>query len=244
MAVRPEIPKGTGIPISPAVLTGPGSISIWAGGIELAWENLTDAELTAFDRDLVKLAKAFSQSRDLQTIFLEDRDFYLYCASIAKKQLAAGFGGVSPASGQIGMQLIRSKTILGAANWWRSYAAPGWNNVFGSSTVPVDLSTTAAAYGNPQNRVAIAFPKLIGRTIPKLCEAYFHIGPTDYQIFPLSFLGVGDLYIANLPAGVYVGKNGRFWMRGNIEARDVVDGIAPLGLTFAIAEYMVGSGQE
>jgi len=246
MAARPGIdyPKGIGVPISPAVITGPGSISLWAGGIEIAWENLTDAEITIFDRDLVKLAKAFSHERDLQTIFLEDRDTYLYGASIAKKQLAAGFGGVSPASGQIGMQLIRSKTIRGAANWWQSFAAPGWSDVFGSSTAPVDLSTTSAAYGNPQNRVAICFPKLIDRTTPKLLEAYFHIGPTDYQIFPLSFFGVADLFVANLPSGVYVGRNGRFWMRGNIEARDVIEGIAPLGLTFCLAEYMVGAGQE
>ena len=121
---------------------------------------------------------------------------------------------------------------------------PGWNNIFGSSGSPVDLSVATAAYKDPHNRVTVAFPKLICRTNPKLLEAWIHIGPTDYGIFPLNFYGVGDLFIANLPAGVYVGKNGKFYMRGNVEARDVIIGDAPLGLTFALAEYMVGSGQE
>lgn len=237
-------PRGIGVPISPSVVRGPDSISIWAGAVKLAFESLTDDEISVFQRDIVKIARAFSQDRDLQTIFLEDYDFYLYCASIAKKQLDSGFGGVTPGSGEIGMQLIRSKTILGAANWWQSVSSPGWNNIFGSSASPVDLSVTTAAYGNPQNRVTLGFPKLICRTTPKLLESWVHIGPTDYQIFPLHFYGVGDLYIANLPAGIYVGKNGKFYVRGNVEARDVIIGDAPLGLTFALAEYMVGSGQE
>ena len=241
MAVRPGIdyPKGIGVPISPAVITGPGSISFWAGAVEIAWENLTDREITLFDRDLVKIARSFSQSRDLQTLFLEDRDTYLYGLSIAKKQLAAGFGGVSPGSGEIGMQLIRSKLIRGLANWWKSFTDPGWGDVFGSSAAPVDLASTSTDYGNPQNRVTICFPKLIDRTIPKLLEAWFHIGPTNYQIFPLDFFGVSDLYVANIPAAVYVGKNGKFYMRGNIEARDIIEGVAPLGLCFALAEFLV-----
>ena len=246
MAARPGIsyPKGIGVPISPAVITGPGSVSLWAGGIDLAWENLTNPEITIFDRDLVKIARSFSQSRDLQTVFLQDRDTYLYGLSIAKKQLAAGFGGVSPGSGQIGMQLIRSKLILGAANWWQSFTTPGWNDVLRTSASPVDLSSTSTTYGAPQNRATLCFPKLIDRTTPKLLEAYFHIGPTDYSIFPLQFFGVADLFVANLPAAVYVGKNGRFHMRGNIEARNIIEGVAPLGLCFALAEFMVGSGQE
>jgi len=249
MAAKPfvpgvDYPKGIGVPISPAVLSGPGSISLWAGGIELAWENLTDPELAIFDRDLVKLSGYFSQSRDLQMLFLEDRDTYLYAASIAKKQLAAGFGGVSPGSGQIGMQLIRSKLILGAANWLQTFATAGWNNIFGSSSVPVDLSTTSTTYGNPQNRVAISIPKLMDIAAPKLTEAYFHIGPTEYQIFPVGFMAVADLFVARLPAAVYVGKNGKFYMRGNIIGNGVVEGLAPMGMCFALAEFMVGAGQE
>ena len=245
MAARPGInyPQGIGVPISPVVITGPGSISLWAGAVELAWENLTDKEITTFDRDLVKLAGYFSQSRDLRTLFLQDRDTYLYAASVAKKQLDAGFGGVSPGSGEIGMQLIRSLTLLDAANWLQTIDTAGWNDIFGTSTEPVDLGD-ATDYGEPQNRVTICFPKLMDICAPKITEAYFGIGPTVYQIFPIGFFSIADLFVAKLPAAVYVGKNGTFYMRGNIIGNGVVEGIAPLGLTFALAEYMVGSGAE
>ena len=245
MAARPGIdfPKGIGVPISPAVVMGPGSINLWAGAVELAWEHLTDKEITVFARDLVKLAGYFSQSRDLQTIFLEDRDVYLYALSIAKKQLAAGFGGVSAGSGEIGMQLIRSLTLLNAANWLQTIDTTGWNDIFGTADAPINLGATTG-YGEPQNRVCICFPKLMDLTVPKITEAWFHIGPTNYQVFPMGFFSIADLFVAKLPAAVYVGKNGTFYMRGNIIGNGVVEGIAPLGLTFALAEYMVGSGAE
>lgn len=247
------MPRGIGAPIPPHVIAGSGSISVWAGTSSLALENLSEAELNIFYRDIYKIAGHFALSRDLQSIFLEDIDVYLYAAAIAKKQLNAGFGGATPGSGEIGMQLIRSKTIgkmdggstrLAAANWLQTIAAAGWNNIFGSSSDPVDLSSTSTNYGNTQNRVCVVFPKFLDICAPKLTEAYFKVGPTDYPIFPLGFFGMSDLYIARLPAAVFAGVNGKFYMRGNIIGNGVVEGIVPLGLTFAKAEYMVGSGQE
>jgi len=229
---------------NPAGIRAPGTISLWAGGIELAFENLTAEEIAVFDRDLAKMSGYFSQSRDLQNLFLEDRDTYLYCASIAKKQLGTGFGGVTPGSGQIGMQLIRSKLILGAANWLQTISAAGWNNIFGSSSSPVDLSSTSSTYGNPQNRCVLCIPKLMDICAPKITEAWFNVGPTQYPIFPIGLFSVADLFVAKIPAAVYVGKNGRFYMRGNIIGNGVVEGVAPLGICFALSEFITGSGQE
>jgi len=236
--------RGLGAPIPPSVISGQGSVSLWAGGVSVAKEELTEAELHIFDRDLYKIAGIFALERDLQSIFLEDRDVYLYAAAIAKKMLGAGFGGSSPGSGEIGMQLIRSKTILGAANWLQTFATAGWNNIFGTSSVPVDLSSTSTTYGNPQNRVVIVIPKIIDYCVPKLVEYWFHVGPNDYPIHPVGFFSISDLFIARLPAAVFVGKNGKFYMRGNVIGNGVVDGLAPLGLAFVLAEYMVSSGQE
>lgn len=229
----------------PGGIVKPEWVSYIAGtGVSLAFDSLDPNELDIFDRDLVKLAKYFGLARDLKDIFLEDRDVYLYAASIAKKQLGVGFGGAVPGSGQFGMQIIRPKLILGADNWWQTYTALGWNNVLGSSASPVDFSTTSTTYGNPQNRVLAAIPKIVDYTIPKVGEVWFHIGPSDYPIWPVRFMQLSDLWVANLPATVLVGKNGKFYMRGNVEALNVEDGLAPLGLTFALQEFMTGSGQE
>jgi hypothetical protein len=229
----------------PFGVANPGNVTFIAGsGTDLEFENLTVDELAIFDRDLVKLSRYFSQSRDLQMLFLEDRDVYLWAAAIAKKQLATGFGGNVAGSGQFGMQLIRSKPWLGTASWQQAYSAAGWNNVFGTSSSPIDMSATSTTYLNPQNRVVTVFPKLYNSTLPKVREVWFHIGPTDYPIWPIEFSALGDLYVTGLPATPLIVKNGKFYMRGNILGVGVVDGLAPLGLAFALGEFMTGSGQE
>jgi len=229
----------------PFGISNPASVSFIAGtGTELEFTDLEADELTMFDRDLIKMSRYFSQSRDLQMLFLEDRDTYLWAASIAKKALGVGFGGGVPGSGEFGMQFIRSKTWLGAASWLQSYATAGWNNVFGNSTTMIDLSLTSTTYGNPQNRVLNVFPKLYDTSLPKVRELWFHIGPTDYPIWPIEFSAMGDLYVAGLPATPLIVKNGKFYMRGNVLGTGVVDALAPLGLAFALGEYMTGSGQE
>lgn len=229
----------------PTGIAKPELVSFIAGsGVALSFDNLTPRELDIFDRDLVKLAKYFGLQRELAEVFLEDRDAYLYAAAIAKKQLGVGFGGCVPGSGQFGMQMIRPKLILGADTWFQTYTALGWGNILGSSGSPVDFSSTSATYGNPQNRVIAVFPKLVDYCIPKIGEMWMHIGPSDYPIWPIRFMQLSDLYVANLPATALIVKNGKFYMRGNVEALNVVDGMAPLGLTFALAEFMTGSGQE
>lgn len=238
-----------GIPFG---VLNPGSVSFIAGtGAMLDYEDLAPDELNVFDRDLVSIADYFCLSRDLKTVFLEDRDTYLWAASIAKKQLGVGFGGAIAGSGQFGMQLIRAKTVLSttsaiANDWMQTYTAAGWNNVFGSSTAPVDLSATNTTYiGNPQNRTLMAITNLYCTTIPKIREVWFHIGATDYPIWPIEFRNISDFFMAGLPATPLITKNGKFYMRGNVGSIiNSIDGTAALGLTFALAEFMVSSGQE
>jgi len=229
---------------NPFGVTVPKAVSFIAGsGTSLAFDHLSPDEIDIFDLDLIKLSKYFSQNRDLQNLILEDRDTYLWAASIAKKQLNKGFGGSKPGSGEFGMQLIRSQSVLVAADWLRQYSSAGWQNVWGSSSSPIDLSVTTAL--NPQNRLLLVFPKLYNTTIPKLTEIWFHIGPTDYPIWPTLWGAVGDLYIQGLPWTPLITKNNQFYMRGSVgSAIGVVDGSAPLGLAFCDAEYMTGSGQE
>jgi hypothetical protein len=216
-----------------------------AGTTEVpALAELSPDELAIFDRDLVKLAGYFGLSRDLSSLFLADRDIYMIGATIAKKELNAGFGGAVPGSTQFGMGFIRSKTILATSSWLRTITTAGWNDILGSSSAPIDLSTTASAYGNPQNRVALMFPKLVDYAIPKINEVRLWISPTEYPIWVTKFMQITDLYVANLPATAYISVNNKFYMRGNVEGSNVTIGTAPLGLMFAKQSYMTGSGQE
>jgi len=229
---------------APAALIRPGEVSVIMGrATEPDLEPLTQSELKRFDVDLAKLAGGFFRARDAFPILLEDRDFYLYAAQIAKKQLNAGFGGAVPGANEVGMQFIRPKTVLGTYSWFRRITTPGWNDIFGSAASPVDLSTTSPAYGNPQNRVLLAFPKLGDYTVPKVTEVWFNIGPTNYPIWPLPFWFQSDVYIHTLPYGVIVSKNDRFYMRGNVLGAGQI-ATFPFGLAFCLGSYMTGAGQE
>ncbi|MEM2234043.1 MAG: hypothetical protein QXP81_10955 [Nitrososphaerota archaeon] len=231
--------------VRPPGLIRPEDVAFIAGQATVPdYAPLDSAEIRIFDRDLVKTAGYYSMSRDLFSIMLEDRDFYLFAAQCAKKQLNAAFRGAVPGSGDVGMQIIRSKTVLGARTWFKSYASAGWNDVFGSAAAPVDLSTTSPAFGNPQNRVLLAFPKLGNQTVPKLTEVWFHVEPTDYPIWPIRFAQVTDTFVSNLPHAVLIVKNNKFYMRGNVEGANVQDATYPLGLTLALGSYLLGPGQE
>ena len=232
-------------PVRPKGMISPENVAFIAGQATVPdFTELDGIELKCFDRDLVKTAGYYSFSRDLFSLMLEDRDFYLFAAQCAKKQIGGFFRGAVPGSGDVGFQIIRSKTVLGTRSWFKLYTSAGWNDVFGSAASPVDLSTTSVAYGNPQNRVLLAFPKLGNQTIPKINEVWFHVEPTDYPIWPIKFAQITDTYVSNLPYAVLIVKNNKFYMRGNIEGAYVQDATYPFGLTFAFGSYLFGPGQE
>ena len=197
------------------------------------------SEIRRFDRDLVKMAGYYHTTRDLFSLVLEDRDFYLFAGQVAKAQLNTKFGGAIAGAGEVGFQFIRPMTIHGTRSWFKNYATAGWNDVFGSAAAPVDLSTTSAAFGNPQNRVLVAFPKLGNLIVPKVQEVRFNIAPTDYPVWPVRFASLTDTYLANLPYAVLIQKNAKFYMRGYIDTTNVIDATYPLGLTYALGPYLL-----
>ncbi|MEM2068415.1 MAG: hypothetical protein QXE50_05810 [Nitrososphaerota archaeon] len=231
--------------VRPPGLIRPEDVAFVAGAAEVpAYTPLDEREVRRFDRDLVKTAGYYHSNRDLFSLFLEDRDFYLFAAQVAKNQLGGAFEGAVPSANGIGIQIIRSKTVLGTASWFRTFAAAGWGNVIGSAGAPVDLSTTSTTYGNPQNRVLLAFPKLGDLTVPKVTEVWFHIGPSDYPIWPIKFASLTDTYVSNLPHSVLIQKNSSFYTRGNVEGANVLSALHPFGLTIALGSYITGPGQE
>ncbi|MEM4154989.1 MAG: hypothetical protein QXW52_09260 [Candidatus Caldarchaeum sp.] len=229
----------------PPGLIRPESVAFIAGQATVPdFSPLDTKELAVFDRDLVKTAGYYYGARDVFGLVVEDRDFYLFAAQAAKFQLNAKIAGAIAGSGDVGFQFIRSKTVLGTTSWFKTYATAGWNNIHGSAASPVDLSTTSTAFGNPQNRTLLAFPKLGNQTVPKINEVWFHVEPTDYPIWPIKFAQLTDTYVANLPHSVLVVRNNKYYMRGNVEGAAVQDATYPLGFTFALGSYLTGPGQE
>ncbi|MEM1557405.1 MAG: hypothetical protein QXI11_00975 [Thermoproteota archaeon] len=205
---------------------------------------LSPEELSTFDVDLTKMAGVFFKERDAFSLVLEDRDFYLYAAQIAKAQFNAAFGGIVPSPAEVGMQFIRPKTVLGTIHWFQNIATAGWNDVLGSAGSPIDLARTEATYGNPKDRVLLAFPKLGDYTIPKVTEIWIHIDPTDYPIWPIPLWLQTDVAVTSLPYGALIVKNGKFYVRGNVIAGNTQIALFPFGLTFCLGSYMIGAGQE
>jgi len=229
----------------PAGLIRPGEVAVIMGrAVDPKIRQLDSDELKVFDRDLTKLASVYFRSRDGFSIVLEDRDFYLFACQIAVDQLGGKFAGAVPGGNEVGFQFIRPKTVLGANHWFRTITSAGWNDLIGSAAAPVDLSTTSATYGNPQNRVLLAFPKFGDYTVPKVTEVWINIGPTNYPIWPIPLWHQADVYVTPIPYGPIIPKNERFYVRGNVLAGNTQIAFFPLGLTFCLGSYMTGAGQE
>lgn len=205
-------------------------------GAVLEFESLTSAEQLVFDRDLRRLANGFSSlSRDIQSFFSEDRDTYLWAASIAKKQFQVPFNGsLALGSGTFGMQVIRSVTINGTQTWLVSQASSGWQ----SKSWNVNLATSTGTVTNTFNRVVLAIPRIVNYGItPKVKEVRWTVGPTTYAVQPIDWEKATNLFAAKNLATVFVSKNGTFTTDFNVEATGT-DGTAAFGLAFATADWL------
>jgi hypothetical protein len=221
------------------------------GNSRLTQIPLSPAERGTFDRDFRRLAYLQDFQRDLSELLLDDIEFYADIASVAKGSIGTNpvFGGNAASGVEIGMQVLRAITVKnpGIASpttptltWPTTYGAAGWNDVFGSSAAPVDLSQLGLGSGatDTNNRVMLAITALVNLDIPPLLQEYrFHIQNVDYAVEAIAWQQVSNLYYARLASPVVVPVNGKFWMRGDIQPSGK-DGTALLGITFATADYL------
>jgi hypothetical protein len=221
------------------------------GASKLTYVPLTPDETLGFDRDFRRLAYLQDLDRDLSALLLDDEEFYLYCAGIAKGSIGTNpyFAGTAPMGNQIGMQMIRAVTVrnpgiaspsLPTLTWPQVWGSAGWQDVFGSAATPVDLSQTGLGTGatNMQNRVMLAVTGLINLNSPPLLQEYrWHIQNVDYAVETIAWEQISSLAYARLANPVIIPVNGRFFFRGNIQPSGT-DGTALFGLTFATATYL------
>ena len=212
------------------------SVSFIAGNqANLAFTNLEEEEIKRFDSDLRRLASVYSKSTALGNIWLEDRDTYLWAASIAKSQLNnVEFRGLGAnAAGIYGMQPIRPIYINATQTWIVNRATTGW----AASAWNVNMASTTAGARNTQNRVVLAAPRYANVTTPKTRELRMTVGPTTYPVEVLDWSYIGGLYTAKAIATLFTPKNTTFTTDFNIEFTGD-DGTALWGLAFGLGDWM------
>jgi len=243
MAVSELAAKSESFAISPPYIID--------GNSELAYVPLTPREVVTFEHDFRRLVYLQAFERDLSRFLLEDLDYYLFAAGVAKGSIGtnAVVNGSTPGNAEIGFQLLRAVTVLNVGIspggtpdllWPQTYGTPGWNNIFGSAAAPVDLSQTGTGAGatNTKNIVLLCFSALLDTVTNPLIEEYrFHVQNVDYPVEPIAWELATDIAYARLSAPVLVPVNGRFYMRGNISAAGT-DGTQLLGLTFGTGAYL------
>jgi hypothetical protein len=189
---------------------------------------------------------------------MDDAAALMAVASMAKGSIGTNptFNGCEASGNEIGMQLIRAPSVLSnnAVNnaalaapqysWVQTYLSSGWTNVFGSSTSPIDLSSTGIAgypVTNTNNRLMVAIIALLDPTsAPQLQEVKFHIQQVDYAVQPCAWLPASDLYYTKLDAIYMTPVNGRLWMRGNVQPSTTggMDQTELFGLAFSTGDYL------
>jgi hypothetical protein len=213
---------------------------------------LSAIEVATFQDDLTRLAAMQSFERDLSDLLLSDYDALLYALSVAKAQVGLNqtFTGIRAKGGEIGMQLIRAVTVLNAGisgasvpvtQWDQTYASGGWNNVFGSAAVPVNLAQTGVSAGGATNqfsRCMLAFGSFINdQALPLLREYRWHMGQKDFPIQSVAWQPGTNFIYSKLAGVVIIPPNGKFYMRGNLGASGT-DGTQLFGLCFATGDYL------
>jgi hypothetical protein len=189
--------------------------------------DLDSDELQQFDLALQSIADivAIQSDTTLANIILNERDAYLYAASIAKQQFnGATFGGLLGNSG-FNMQTIRAATILtqNAAtpvySWARNFTALGWQGLFGSHSQPLTIGTTGNAtyVGTTYKRVMFVATHILDDVPFKFDEIQVGVNKITYPVMPVAINKISNVYLAKLPAPMLVILNGQFYVDGNIQ---------------------------
>ncbi len=250
---------GSTAPYLTAPTTPPGvTTDIINGNSKIASIPLTGSEQAIFKRDLARIGSIYALQRPLYDLLMSDADALMSLASLAKGSIGTNptFTGLLASGNEIGMQLIRSATVLSnntqnnsakaapVYSWVQTYTASGWTNVFGSAASYVDLSSTGiATYSvtNTQNIVMLAVIALLNPIpSPQLQEVRWHVQNVDYPVEPIAWQQATDLYYAKLQGIYTIPVNGRFYMRGNVQPSTTggIDQTELFGLAFSTGNYL------
>ena len=227
----------------PAGVVDPASVTFMAGNATVqTFTNLTQQEQAKFDQGLKRLATSDELwQREAAELWSEDRDTYLWGASIAKNQLGdIPFDGLlANAAGTFGMVPIRAPYIVSGnpQSWLVNQGTLGWN----SKVWNVNLSSTGTTSGsvtNTQNRVILIAPRIANYALtPKVNAIRWTVGPTQYPVQVNDWMKLSNMSISKNLGALFVGKNGTFTSDFLVESTGT-DGTALWGLAFATGDWM------
>jgi hypothetical protein len=254
MAVAPPIgiPPIVRPPLPPPVPPAKAPPALITGGVTPAQTPLTPEEEARFERDFERMVKIFALERSLIDFIMEDKEHYKVACECAKAALGnlPFMGILASGPGVFGMQLIRAVTVLNpgiaqgatpVTTWIRNVPSTGWMDLFGSRANPVSLAQTGSgptSATNLKDRVVLAFGGLLELSdSPKIGEVWVQLENVSYPIHNISWLPASNFYYAPLHGVYYVGKNGKFFMRGNAYATGTL-ALQLVGVCFATGDYL------
>ena len=162
-------------------------------GIE--YTKLTGRELELFNVSFNRLYILTFPQRELVDIWARHIRDVLMGAMIAKKQMSAAFGGMFPASNQIGMGEIRACYLGLGDDWEDIYRITGgtayWTPGSPQNWVHAGTTYLAGTAGNPvriqENQVTVAVAIGSKHPSPKLESVYVEIDGKPKPLIPTHF---------------------------------------------------------
>ena len=195
-----------------------------------------DAFSTLYDR--------FSQGA-LSSILGPYKSLYKAAVEMGKAQFkGTTFGGLMYNAG-FNMQMIRAVTVLTQNNstpvykWARTFTTTGWQAYFGDHSSPyvtgiANGSTNSATY--TLDRVNLFVTHLLSHQKPLADEMQFGVGSTEYNVFPITYERISDVYVMPLPAPMFMPLNSTYYFKANIQ-RLGVDDTQLLGAALVNSQY-------
>lgn len=225
-------------------------VGIMTGDYKAQQEKLSSSEMDAFDQAFDAISTLYDTygTKPLSGILNNPtyRSLYLAAAEMAKAQFkGATFGGLMQNTG-FNMQFIRAVTVLTqnatseVNDWSQSYSSVGWQAMFGSEANPFStgiqnsLGPNSAAYTS--HRVNIFVTHLLSQHPPEADEMQIGIGTKKYNVFPVTFERISNVYVAPLPEPVFMPLDSTYYFLANIR-RLGVDTTQLLGVQYVDSSY-------
>lgn len=223
-------------------------VGILSGDYKAQSINLDAKEMSAFDEAFDAVSTVYDSfgTSPLSGILKPYKSLYEAAAGMAKAEFkGATFGGLMQNTG-FNMQFIRAVTVMTQNNtseinsWSQEYTTLGWQAMFGSIDNPFStgiensLGPNSAAYTN--NNVTLFVTHLLSQHPPKMDEIQIGIGTKKYNVYPITFERISNIYVAPLPAPVFLPVNSTYYFLANIR-RLGIDTTQLLGVQYVKSSY-------
>jgi len=204
-------------------------------------EPLTTVETDIFNNEWDAFVTRHFVSREVNDIFMDNRDAVYEGCEIAKYELEAGFGGVNAAPNQFGWMPIQPAFLL--ASGTPTYATNTWNRYITTANVTdsygyTDWVGTSSGSLNTSKYSALV---LLGfedpAEIPKVGGVLAEVKAKKYPLWYFGEAMRGDRHVYELPTPLVVEPTQDIYLQTlNIAAGR--DELRPIGVNFLTGAQM------